>query len=340
MHESLPGTSATHPKLVDPWQLIADIGGSNARLAAVTAGEIVDVEIYPTKAAQNIPLLMQAYVTRAATLPQNAAIAVAGPVSNGVVHLTNGQQSFAISELSKLTSVGEVRCLNDFEAAAWALQTVNARDVTRLQGAIDLPTGTRLVIGPGTGLGTGVLACDGATSIAVAGEGGHVGLSPQTKFEVAVFEALRGVWPEVFFGERHCVEAEAILSGSGLPKLYQAVCAVLDQTPVAKTAAEVLQNPAPTCRATACVIDLFKTHLGQVTGDMALTCMAYGGVFIAGGVATKNPWLFDQKFLDAFNAGGRFSKVRTELSVYLLLDSDFGLIGARNAALATQNSRR
>ena len=63
--------------------------------------------------------------------------------------------------------------------------------------------------------------------------------------------------------------------------------------------------------------------------------MAKGVVFIAGGVATKNPWLFDQTFLNAFDDGGRFTVMPKEFPILLLKSGAMGLAGARNVVLNT-----
>ena len=75
---------------------------------------------------------------------------------------------------------------------------------------------------------------------------------------------------------------------------------------------------------------MFQRFLGQLAGDLALVFNATGGVFLTGGVVLSNPWIFDQAFLEAFNAGGRHSKWRKAMPVGLYLNKDFGLLGARN----------
>lgn len=75
---------------------------------------------------------------------------------------------------------------------------------------------------------------------------------------------------------------------------------------------------------------LFTTHLGALLGDMAVTLMPIGGVFLVGGVAEKNRWLFGDSFLDAFNNGGRFSELRRGMDLYVSEQVEFGIVGANN----------
>ena len=61
--------------------------------------------------------------------------------------------------------------------------------------------------------------------------------SVKLEFETKIFDAFRKFWPETFFsGDGWRIEAEAFLSGTGLPFLYQAVCHVLDEQIIAKDA--------------------------------------------------------------------------------------------------------
>jgi glucokinase len=76
-------------------------------------------------------------------------------------------------------------------------------------------------------------------------------------------------------------------------------------------------SPAPACRrsksptarwladraARARSLELFLAAYGAFAGDMALACLARGGVFLAGGIAAKLlPLLPQSGFLAAFNA--------------------------------------
>ncbi|SDX57602.1 glucokinase [Litoreibacter albidus] len=323
-----------HSRAVQSWSLISDIGGSSTRLARVLDGEIGDVETFSTQNARSIPELVSDYVSRFPVLPNRAVIAVAAPISKGAVQMTNAQSNFDVADIEPLTCDQSARFINDFEAAAWALSTVESDDVDHLSGPTRIPYGNRVILGPGTGLGVGILVQTPYGPMAVPGEGGHIGISPQTDFEVEVFKAFRTVWPDVFFGQRLCVEAEAFLSGRGLPHLHQAVSQTLGMTTPDLTPQDLLANPKVTCPAIVKTREIFRTHLGQICADLALTTMSRGGVFIAGGVAVKNPWLFDETFIGAFRDGGRFSALRSGFPLYLMKSTDFGLVGARNALMS------
>lgn len=322
------------------WDLIADIGGTNARFARLMDGQIQGVKTFETKGAVPLAQIAKGFVAEFDSAPQRAVIAMAGPVRDGTVVLTNAKmadsnspQTLSEAQVTPLTSQGSARIVNDFEAAAWAMATLKDEDVTALQGDGVLHAGNRLIVGPGTGLGVGTLVQTTTGFQAVPGEGGHVGISPQTIEERQVFRCFRDIWPETEMAPQGTrFEAEAMLSGTGLPKLYRAASASMGLGADLTTAAEVLAAAKLNMNNAARVtLNIFRRQLGQVMGDLAITNHAKGGVFIAGGVATKNPWIFDDVFFDGFNSGGRFSEHRKSLRIFLYQNDSFGLIGSANA---------
>jgi glucokinase len=314
------------------WDLVADIGGTHMRFGAVRDGELTDVEIMQTNGGRDILDALSVYISSADKPPRNAMVAIAGMVGKNSVAMTNSHQKIELREFKSVIQSDQCVLMNDFEAAAWALANVNSNDVRTLQGSREIELGNRVAIGPGTGLGVGALIYKNDQYFSVAGEGGHIGISPASRAEVSVFEALHSLRPDVFFGDTLRVEAEAILSGTGIPILYQAVCLTLD-LPVHLEDAKSILDEAKLAKDPAALLaaNIFKSHLGALAGDYGLALSAQGGVFLVGGVATKNPWLFDQSFLAAFNSGGRFSSARRELNVYAYEDNNFGLIGTMNA---------
>jgi glucokinase len=182
------------------------------------------------------------------------------------------------------------------------------------------------VLGPGTGLGVGLLAQTPYGPAVLPGEGGHVGIAPRSVAEVPIFEAFITLWPEVQIGQTYSVEAEGMISGTGLPLLYQA-CGGQSGIKAAEIFARAIEDEP----AASMCLNIFRNHLASLCGNLAMIAMCKGGVFLVGGVAQANPWLFDQTFFDAFIAGGRFSKLRAQCGVYLAKSPDFGLHGCANA---------
>ena len=311
------------------WDLIADIGGTNTRLARVEQQKIVDRRSFPTDQESGVLAALRAYQAFEAP-PNSCTLAVAGRVQGDCVRMTNSEQVLRCDDIRSITGTRRVRLLNDFEAAAWSLVSLSPKDAIRIKGNAKLQPGNRVIIGPGTGLGVSVLAQSNGHHFVLPSEGGHISVAPTSDFEVEVFRAYRNIRPDLFFGDTLAVEVEAIASGMGLPFLHYAVCMAMGVEVCHRTAEKIMQcKGEETVDAT---LEIFSSHLGRTAGDFAISATAYGGVFIYGGVAQKNSWLFDGSFCEAFDSGGRFRSQREEINVFLCLKHDAGLEGALNAS--------
>ena len=157
-------------------------------------------------------------------------------------------------------------------------------------------------------------------------------MSPRHLDEVEVFNAARRIAPECFFDDTLVLEAEMFLSGTGIPILYQAIGMTESLTNTAtRSAKDILQ--AAQDGSDACAVKaarMFTEHLGAIMGDLAVALVPTGGVFLVGGVAEKNRWLFGQDFLRAFNSGGRFSELRHGMNLYVSEQDEFVIVGANN----------
>ncbi len=314
------------------WNLVADVGGTNTRLGVVSNGLLTDLRRHPTGTLPGLLDALHSLRDEIGTDPQAVVAAGAGPVRSGTIRLTNANLDLSEAELHEATGAKHTYVINDFTAAAWSVAEVTSAEVAVLQGEATPPAGTRLVVGPGTGLGVGALLYSEGHYHTVSGEGGHVGLSPRHREEVEIFDAARCIAPNSFFGDSLALEAEMFLSGTGLPILYQATGMAAGQcdTPL-RSAKEILQDARSGADAVAVqAARIFTTHLGALMGDMAVTLMPTGGVFLVGGVAEKNRWLFGREFREAFNGGGRFSELRQSMNLYVSEQPEFGIVGANN----------
>lgn len=323
------------------WYLVGDIGGTNLRLAAMgSTGAVLRRSEHSTEGQTTLPDACAALCAEMGSPPDGMAVAVAGVVVDDQVRMTNANRTISRGDLARACKIApsDVLLLNDFEAAAWSLATLDAAEVTFLQGGPAPQPGARVIIGPGTGLGVGSLVWQGTRPTAVPGEGGHLRLTPHSAEEVAYFEALIALWPEVQMGEALAVEAEAILSGTGMPHWYRAIANVRGEAARLDGAAAIFAAAkAKEDMSASCAVALMAQYLGGVAGDLGLILGARGGVFVTGGVAQQNAWMFDGAFLAAFNAGGRHSKWREALPLGLCNDPDFGLLGARNCLFVHQD---
>ena len=78
---------------------------------------------------------------------------------------------------------------------------------------------------------------------------------------------------------------------------------------------------------------MFAEIYGQQAGNLALTTLAEGGVYIAGGIAPKLISLLSAGgFIEAFRAKGRYRDWLSSLQVAVVMNPKVGLLGAALAA--------
>jgi glucokinase len=316
--------------------LAGDIGGTNARLAIAREvdGRIVfDLQrVLKVRDFAGVADALAEFLRHApATPPTHACFAWAGPIDGRSARLTNGAWTVDADALAARFRLSHFALVNDFQAAAAGVDRIAAQDLVELQpGAAD-PKASRLVIGAGTGLGVAYAIRDAHGTRIVAGEGGHVAFAPLDDEQSALLAHCRR--------DLERVTAEHLLSGSGIVRLH-AFCCARDGVAVPPEVAAV--GPAAVVRhadagdATAQrALRLFCAILGAVAGDHALSCLATGGVFVAGGIAAKLAGrLTDGTFRDAFNAKGVHAALMRRMPVWLVRDEALGLRGATAIALA------
>jgi glucokinase len=306
------------------------VGGTNARFA------LVDPFRDPSRLFSSLSLRCADYPSPAAAiddfvgrtglgrLPSFAVIAGAGPVNEGVIHMTNLDWTLSEDGLRRQGFLS-ARLLNDYAAAALAAPLLDFRDAPCLGGPQTAGSGqTIAVLGAGTGFGVSALARDGLGEAALATEGGHVGFAPCDELEIDILRRLAAR-----FGR---VSVERILSGGGVSLLHQVLGEIegearAPQEPQAITAAALAGEAA--ARAT---IERFCAILGSVAGDMALVFGARGGVFVSGGIV---PAILDllaaSRFRARFEDKGRFRDYLREIPTRVIVRPHAALLGAADA---------
>lgn len=324
--------------------LVGDIGGTNARLAiwqqsADGNDHEVFAKTYPTSAFPSFDATMSQFLSEkevSCNLPYSAAIAVAGAVKDNRCKMTN--ISWEVDGLALQAAHGfKVAVLNDFEAVGYGIPTLDDQSLVALNPGAEpvRPEGPKVVMGPGTGLGAAQLIWQGGAGYRVIpGEGSHATFAPrgwkQSALATFVTQKLG-----------HC-EIEQVACGSGLELIYSFLLSdeVANRPDLLngcsqKSAAEITSGALSGSDLLAVeAVDLFLAIVGQEAGQMALRCLASGGVFIAGGIAPR--------LLKRLRPGGgallegfllkkgreSFHKILSSTPVFVVLDEKVGLRGA------------
>lgn len=283
--------------------LIADIGGTNARFALVSPGEEPRHALVLPCADFSGPVeAAEAYLARVSSQerPLRAAFAIAAAVTGDELEITNNAWRFSIAETERRLGVEHLTVVNDFTAVALCVPLLEAQHRVAIGGGEAVAATPIGVIGPGTGLGVSALVPGAGRWHALATEGGHVTMPATTDREARVLEWLRGLYEHV--------SAERLLSGPGLVTLYSALCEIDGTEPAPYTpdiiSTKGLDGSCPVCRE---VLALFFAMLGTVTGNLALSLGARGGVYLAGGILPRMIQAFAaSEFRARFEAKGRF----------------------------------
>jgi glucokinase len=297
--------------------LIADIGGTTSRAAfASLGGRPQGIVTIANDSVDGPEGVLARALDGAAHRPRAAVLALAAPVNGHEISLTNRNWCVRLPDLSARFGLSPIHAVNDFEALAWALPSLQRDDLQPIGDACDMPDGVKLVVGPGTGLGVAALVPTGNGFHVIASEAGHSSFGPAYPDEEIIFHR---------FAEKGTpLSAEAILSGAGLSALHAAM-----HPDTLKVKSEMIVRQARAGDRTArMTIAMFVRLLGRFAGDMALTFRATGGVYIAGGVATGLGPLFEARlFRAAFERHPPYEALLKRIPTSLIICEEPGLIG-------------
>lgn len=286
--------------------------------------------------------LIRTFLDRLTELPplEGACLGVAGPVLEGRVHMVNTGWTFTTASVGEVLGTREVRFLNDVQAAALGMLRLDREQIEVLNpGAEDARGGNLAVVAPGTGLGEGILFQDGDRYHPIPTEGGHTDFAPRNEREMDLLRYLQDRC------DGH-VSYERILTGDGLHNLYS----FLRDTGFAEEPSWLAERLSAGDRNAAIAeaglegghplateaLALFCEILGAEAGNLALKCLATGGVLIGGGIPPKIlPALREAHFMRGFVDKGRFSSWMADLPVKVSLDPRAPVIGAAYHALGS-----
>ncbi len=306
--------------------LVADIGGTNARVGLVTGegNEIFGIEQFSNRDFPSLLEVVSNFLAKAqcAVLPKKACFAVASPVLCDEIKFTNNSWSFSIEELKTQLGLDYLHVMNDFEAVARSLPFLADPELHKVGPGTPRPHQALAVLGPGTGLGMAALMPAHPSGIPLPSEGGHAAFAPCDERETAIARHLRR--------SNGFVSNEDLLSGAGLCNIFAALSEMQGKAKRLPNAAEISEQ-AIKGEDAVCVeaLECFCGILGAVAGDYALQLGAQGGIYIAGGIVPRFIDFLDQSsFRRRFESKGRMSNYVAAIPTYVIMGNQPGLIGA------------
>lgn len=304
----------------------ADVGGTKTLLGIADPSGLVFERRYENAAHPGFPAVLDAFLADSGIAPRaigSGCFALAGPIADDgrSARLTNLPWTVDAAEIARRFALPEPRLVNDFAAAAMGAVTAPVDALVTLQRGEPLADAPRLVVGAGTGLGMAIVLPQGEGWRIVAGEGGHAGFAPADAEQAALRDFL--------FARHGRVTWERVVSGPGLVHIAEHL------TGAVLAPAEIVARSLAADGGERRAVDLFLAAYGAFAGDMALACLARGGVFIAGGIAGHLlPALADSRFLPAFNDKAEHAALAARMPVHAVVDDRLGLRGALRLAIA------
>jgi len=271
-----------------------------------------------------------------------ACLAIAGPIRNNnvgqIANVTNLPWTIETAKLQAILNTKSVTLINDFEAIGHGINLLEVNDTVPLQAGEDMPYANKMVLGAGTGLGIcQVIWCNNTYHVQ-ATEGGHCSFAPTDKIQLEFLSYM--------LNKHEHVSYDQVLSGPGLINIFSffvdkykyeqqsnpAVQNIFTQKDIAQT----ISSNYKKLKYCQLAVDLFIKIYGAQAGNIALLGLAYGGIYLAGGIAPKLlEHLTAPPFLDYFKQKGQMESLLNKIPIKVITNQKVGLLGA--AAIASKN---
>jgi glucokinase len=338
--------------------LVGDVGGTKTRLAfcQLEDGRIIrqQTETFVSRDYSCFEDVIRCFISKHNVSVTNSCFGVPGPVVNGEAKATKLPWHFREEHISKELNIPKVKLVNDLVATAAAVPHLMPEDLYVLHEGETSGTATENqllsrnnglqktetvigVLAPGTGLGQAFIYTNSGQRYIMASEGGHVDFAPTSEVEVELLKYLKPKHEHVSY--------DRILSGPGLYIIYK----FLKDTGFAVEPPELNkllreEDPGKVITSTgkrgeyelcAKALDIFASILGAQAGNMVLTLMATGGIYLGGGIPTGiYEKLADGTTVNSYLNKGRLSYLVKDTPLYVILDDHAAILGA--AYLASQ----
>ncbi|MEJ2390606.1 MAG: glucokinase [Gammaproteobacteria bacterium] len=320
------------------WVLAGDIGGTSTRLLLAerqTQGWQLRTPVdYSSAEYSHLRDIVRAHCMRYDLKYVDAAcFAVAGPVQKRTARITNLPWQLDIDDLQQQLNIGTVALINDFTAVAHGLSELDEQDTVTLQQATPQRGGAIAILGAGTGLGEAIVKPYDDQLVVIDGEGGHADFAPRNEEEIGLLQ--------YWLKQLGRVSYETFLSGSGLVRIFE-YYSLSEQVEPELEQAMASQDPAAAISQYALryknslanrALHTFVRIYAAQAGNMALLAKATGGVYLAGGIASKIIGaLQGDEFLQVFNDKPPMQHLLAAIPVHVIMNTHVGLLGSLNIA--------
>jgi glucokinase len=321
----------TYSKII----LAGDIGGTNANFCIADISKNTPKLYYQsqesTRSVTEITTLANRFLEQASDegyTPTRAVLAIAGPVEvrKGYqrVKMTNTNIIIDSHKFIKSTGVKKLLLMNDFDAISFATNVLRKKDYIILNKGKPASQATKAVLGAGTGLGKNILYFNINLNayVPIPSEGGNsdLPLLDKNELEMAKYiKRIRKLKRNLYY--------EDILSGLGLESLYKYLRSNKYKRYPKQLSAQDISLTRTTNKCSNRTFELFVKYFSRCARNFALDTLSRGGLYIAGGIAAKNPDAFGE-FRKEFVKNEVYGHILRSMPVFLITNPNVGLIGA------------
>jgi glucokinase len=319
--------------------LAGDIGGTKTNLGlfrrTAARPELLIIDSYSSPAAKDLNEMIRDFVRKNPARIQSACFGIAGPALKGRCRVTNLEWEASEESVRQQFGWEKVRLINDLTAMAYSIAILEEDELYPLNEGQEEEDGPIGIVAPGTGLGVALAGRWEGKVFPIPSEGGHVDFAPRDNRQVELWK-----WLAETYGH---VSVERVVSGPGIQSIYLWLRESeryrepewLTEWMNQKDPSAAITEGALTEKEPLCVkaLDLFVSVLGAVAGNLALTGMTTGGMYLGGGIPPRIlPKLKDGSFIEAFLDKGRFRDVLARIPVRVILTNMAPLLGAAQRA--------
>ncbi|NDE64007.1 MAG: glucokinase [Chlamydiae bacterium] len=317
--------------------LAGDIGGTKTNLSLIDSTnpkDILSMKKYSSQDYPNLETIVQEFLKQQPSVA-HACFGVAGAIRDNECKATNLPWHINARNVSTTCNIPKVHLLNDLEATAWGLSCLQKEEIVILNPGKPQPLGNMALIAAGTGLGQAGFFWDGHEHFPFACEGGHCDFGPVNEEHIELWQYLKKKYGHVSY--------ERILSGPGLVELYDFLIQTgkekenpdVSELMKKENRSKIITQMAVKKACSVCMraVEMFIYIYGLESGNLALKFLAYGGLFIGGGIAPKLLPIFSSSlFMKGFMNKGRFSELLSLIPVKIITNEYTALLGATRYA--------
>lgn len=323
--------------------LAGDIGGTKTNLALVpatgrgTIGAPVAFESYRSADFPTLEAMLEEFRGTHDLVFDAASFGFAGAVENGRGVGTNVPWAADQASLARALSLPRAHVMNDLVATGYGIAALTSDDLVPILDGTARPSENAGILAAGTGLGETILAFVEDRHVPIASEAGHADFAPRTDLELTLFRELR-----VQFGR---VSYEHVVSGPGLVNVGRVLHALTGAEKTWRAHEELAGGDgdlpgvisgnalAGSCPECAGSLDLFAGVYGAEAGNLALRCVARGGIYLGGGIAPRIlPALQGETFRLAFREKPPHRELLEAIPVSVIRNERTALLGAARFA--------